>query len=70
MVPDAKTVATLNFGGSTTTCASFVVGADPDDVLLLDDLLGIRDVAAPLPEIASDARRRYWRHRVYPSQAG
>jgi acetyl-CoA C-acetyltransferase len=28
-VPDAKTVATLNFGGSTTTCASFVVGADP-----------------------------------------
>jgi len=32
--------------------------ADPDDVLLLDDLLGIRDVAAPLPEIASDARRR------------
>jgi acetyl-CoA C-acetyltransferase len=26
-VPDAKKVATLNIGGSTTTCASFVVGA-------------------------------------------
>jgi acetyl-CoA C-acetyltransferase len=26
-VPGAKTVATLNIGGSTTTCASFVVGA-------------------------------------------
>jgi acetyl-CoA C-acetyltransferase len=27
-VEGARTVATLNFGGSTTTCASFVVGAD------------------------------------------
>jgi acetyl-CoA C-acetyltransferase len=27
-IPDAKTVATLNIGGSTTTCASFIVGAD------------------------------------------
>jgi adenylate cyclase len=32
--------------------------ADPDDLLLLDDLLGIRDSAVPLPEIAPDARRR------------
>ncbi|MGA8547521.1 MAG: adenylate/guanylate cyclase domain-containing protein [Mycobacterium sp.] len=32
--------------------------ADPEDLLLLDDLLGIRDSAAVLPDIAPDARRR------------
>nr|WP_253870338.1 adenylate/guanylate cyclase domain-containing protein [Mycobacterium sp. 1164966.3] len=32
--------------------------ADPEDLLLLDDLLGIRDSAMPLPDIAADARRR------------
>ena len=34
------------------------VEADPEDLLLLDDLLGIRDFAMALPDIASDARRR------------
>ena len=33
-------------------------GADQDDLLILDDFLGIRDAAALLPEIAADARRR------------
>ena len=33
-------------------------GADPEDLLLLDDLLGIHDSAMPLPDIAPDARRR------------
>jgi adenylate cyclase len=32
--------------------------ADPEDLLLLDDLLGIYDPAVPLPDIAADARRR------------
>ena len=32
--------------------------ADPEDLLLLDDLMGIRDSATPLPDIAPDARRR------------
>jgi adenylate cyclase len=32
--------------------------ADSDDLLLLDDLLGIRDAAAALPTVAPDARRR------------
>ena len=32
--------------------------ADPDDLVLLDDLLGIRDAGDALPEIAPDARRR------------
>ena len=33
-------------------------GAAPDDLLLLDDLLGIRDPDTPAPEIEPDARRR------------
>ena len=32
--------------------------ADPEDLLLLDDLLGIADPRAPLPAIDPDARRR------------
>jgi adenylate cyclase len=35
-----------------------VPDADPEDLLLLDDLLGIRDTAVALPDIAPDARRR------------
>ena len=35
-----------------------VPGADPSDLLLLDDELGIRDPAIELPSIAADARRR------------
>jgi adenylate cyclase len=33
-------------------------GAGAEDLLLLDDLLGIRDPSAPLPGVAPDARRR------------
>ena len=35
-----------------------VPDADPEDVLLFDDLLGIADPNAPLPAIDPDARRR------------
>jgi hypothetical protein len=35
-----------------------VPDADPEDVLLLDDLLGIADPDTPLPQIDPDARRR------------
>lgn len=35
-----------------------ISGADPADLLLLDDMLGIRDPALELPDIAPDARRR------------
>jgi hypothetical protein len=37
---------------------SQVVGAQAEDLLLLDDMLGIRDPAAVPPEIAPEARRR------------
>ena len=32
--------------------------ADPEDLVLLEDLLGIRDAEVELPEVAPDARRR------------
>src|SRR5260370_32335452 len=32
--------------------------ADSEDLVLLEDLLGIRDAAVALPDIAPDARRR------------
>lgn len=32
--------------------------ADPEDLLLLDDILGIHDSSTPRPDIAPDARRR------------
>jgi adenylate cyclase len=32
--------------------------ADPDDLVLLEDLLGIRDTATGLPDVAPDAQRR------------
>jgi adenylate cyclase len=37
---------------------SRIVGAQPDDLLLLEDLLGIRDPAVSTPLIDPDARRR------------
>ena len=36
----------------------YVPDADPQDLLLLDDLLGIADPDVPLPQIDPDARRR------------
>jgi adenylate cyclase len=35
-----------------------IPGADPADLVLFDDMLGIRDSADALPDIAADARRR------------
>ena len=35
-----------------------VPGVDPEDLLLIDDLLGIRDSEHDVPDIAADARRR------------
>jgi class 3 adenylate cyclase len=37
---------------------SQIIGAQAEDLLLLDDMLGIADPAAVLPEIAPEARRR------------
>ena len=41
-----------------TSCAAQVPGGSDEDLLLLNDLLGIGDPDAPLPNIDPDARRR------------
>jgi adenylate cyclase len=54
----AMGVEDLDAGPARAHLRAQVPDADPDDLLLLDDLLGIRDPAVALPDIAPDARRR------------
>jgi class 3 adenylate cyclase len=51
-------VADLDAAAARTRLREQVPGADPQDLLLLDDLLGIADPGIPLPHIDPDARRR------------
>ena len=51
-------VAGLDGGAARARVREQVPDADPQDVLLLDDLLGIADPEVPLPATDSDARRR------------
>jgi len=51
-------VSDLDDRAARATIRAQVPEADPQDLLLLDDLLGIRDTAVALPDIAPDARRR------------
>ena len=51
-------VADLDRDAARARVREQVSDADPQDLLLLDDLLGIADPDAPLPQIDPDARRR------------
>jgi class 3 adenylate cyclase len=51
-------VEDLDSGAARAQVRERVPDADPQDVLLLDDLLGIADPEVPLPQIDPDARRR------------
>ena len=51
-------VAALDGDAARARVREQVPGADPQDLLLLDDLLGIADTDVPLPKIDPDARRR------------
>jgi class 3 adenylate cyclase len=51
-------VADLDGEAARARVREQVPDADPQDVLLLDDLLGIADPDVPLPQIDPDARRR------------
>jgi len=52
-------VADLDGQAARSRLRSYVTAdADPQDLLLLDDLLGIADPDVPLPQIDPDARRR------------
>jgi hypothetical protein len=51
-------VADLDGDAARMRVRARVPGADPQDLLLFDDLLGIADTEVPLPAIDPDARRR------------
>jgi AAA ATPase domain len=51
-------VADLDANAARARVRQQIPDADPQDVLLLDDLLGIADPQVPLPPIDPDARRR------------
>ena len=51
-------VAELDGDAARERVRAYVPDADPQDLLLLDDLLGIADPDVPLPKIDPDARRR------------
>ena len=51
-------VADLDGGAARARLRADLPDADPQDLLLLDDLLGIADPDVPLPQIDPDARRR------------
>ena len=51
-------VANLDGEAARDELRAFVPDVDPQDRLLLDDLLGIADPRVPLPQIDPDARRR------------
>ena len=51
-------VADLDGEAARERVRDYVPDADPQDLLLLDDLLGIADPDVPLPQIDPDARRR------------
>jgi class 3 adenylate cyclase len=48
----------LTEGAARARVRASIPGADPEDLLLLDDLLGIGDSAVAPPAITADARRR------------
>src|SRR5829696_7715687 len=54
----ASGVADLDDQAARAQAHEQVPDADPQDLLLLDDLLGIADPDVPLPQIDPDARRR------------
>lgn len=51
-------VAGLDPDSARQRLRSLIPGADPQDLLLMDDLLGVADSDVPLPRIDPDARRR------------
>jgi adenylate cyclase len=51
-------ISDLDGGAARTRVGDRFPGADPEDLVLFDDLLSIRDPAVALPDIAPDARRR------------
>ncbi|MFI5510829.1 ATP-binding protein [Mycobacterium sp. NPDC051804] len=58
LLREALEVANLTAAAARTQVRERFSDADSEDLVLLDDLLGIRASSADLPEVAPDARRR------------
>jgi adenylate cyclase len=58
LLRDAFGVEGLSWEAARAQVRAQIPGADPADLVLFDDMLGIRDRVDPLPDIAPDARRR------------
>ena len=58
LLRDAAGITDLDEEAARARAQVQVPDADPEDVVLLDDLLGIRDPDVALPDIDPDARRR------------
>ena len=58
LLRDAAGITDLDDEGARARVRAQVPDADPEDLVLLDDLLGIRDPEVALPNIDPDARRR------------
>ena len=58
LLRDAARITDLDDETARTQVQAQVPDADDEDLVLLDDLLGIRDPDVPLPRIDPDARRR------------
>ncbi len=54
----AMEIANIDADAARTRIREQFPDADPEDLVLLDDLLGIRSAGTELPEVAPDARRR------------
>ncbi|KRE28509.1 hypothetical protein ASG82_07300 [Mycobacterium sp. Soil538] len=58
LLRDAFRIDDIAPGAARSTLRTHLPSADPDDLVMLDDLLGIRDATVSAPDIPADARRR------------
>jgi adenylate cyclase len=58
LVRDRLRLNELDHQAARAALRAQLAAADPEDLLLLDDLVGIRDPAVASPDISADARRR------------
>jgi adenylate cyclase len=58
LLRDSLRINELDHEAARSAVRTQLAAADPEDLLLLDDLVGIRDPAVASPNISADARRR------------
>jgi adenylate cyclase len=58
LLRDSLRISELDHQAARSALRTQLPAADPEDLLLLDDMLGIRDPAVASPNISADARRR------------